>query len=600
MRTGDNRPPPELGELLVAYLEQLNIDYVFGVPGGAIEPFYNALARSERKGGVRALVARHETGAAFMADGYSRQTGKLGVCCSTTGPGATNLLTGVASAYENELPMLVITAQTALMNFGRGALQESSCTGINTVGIYQYCTRYNSFVSHPSQFERKLIAAIMSAFSTPKGPVHLSIPLDLLRSPAPVFEPSYDLAKLLHQPALLDPDAVQTCCEYVAAANNVVFVIGDGCNEAIGTLEEIALRLQAPIITTPHGKGLISPYHPLFRGVIGFAGHRTAEETLTDKAVDLIVAVGTNMGEWASSGWDPSKMLNERLIHIDASEGHLARSPMAKLHVRGRISTVIEHIHEYLLEHTEAPLNEAHAERIQLDSESPRDFIRPQYKRYFQMDQEGSYYDDSTPIKPQRLMHELGELFPPNTRFLADPGNSMTWSIHYLHPFDRRIAGRREAHGGVYRSSLEFASMGWAVGAAVGVALGNPGNPVVCIVGDGSWLMSGQEITVAIQHKLPIIYVILNDAALGMVKHGQRLAEAEPIGWELPEIDYSVYAESIGAAGYVINSPQDLLDLDIEAICNHPGPSIFDARIDPEAVPPMAARMRVLELGIAA
>ena len=131
----------ELGDLLISYLEQLGVEYVFGIPGGAIEPLYNALARSERRGGPRAVISRRETGAAFMADGYARNTGKLGVCCATTGPGATNLITGVASAYENNIPMLVITAQTALSTFGRGAFQESSCTGINTVGLFGHCTR---------------------------------------------------------------------------------------------------------------------------------------------------------------------------------------------------------------------------------------------------------------------------------------------------------------------------------------------------------------------------------------------------------------------------------------------------------------------------
>ena len=170
---------PELADLLVEYLDQLGVEYVFGVPGGAIEPLYNALARSERRGGVRAVVARHETGAAFMADGYARNTGKLGVCCSTTGPGATNMITGVASAYENNVPMLVITAQTAISTFGKGAIQDSSCTGINTVGLYQHCTRYNTLISHAAQFEHKLATAIMSAMGSPAGPAHISVPRDV-------------------------------------------------------------------------------------------------------------------------------------------------------------------------------------------------------------------------------------------------------------------------------------------------------------------------------------------------------------------------------------------------------------------------------------
>jgi acetolactate synthase-1/2/3 large subunit len=191
-------------------------------------------------------------------------------------------------------------------------------------------------------------------------------------------------------------------------------------------------------------------------------------------------------------------------------------------------------------------------------------------------------------------MRSLTELFPSNTHFLADIGNSMAWAIHYLQPFDRRLAGRRDAKGGIFRSCLEFASMGWAIGAAIGTALGAPGDPVVCITGDGSLLMSSQEITVAIQEKLPVIFVILNDAALGMVKHGQRLAQAEPIAFELPEINYCDYAKAMGVPGYIIRSPQDFLNVDIEAICQRQGPTLLDIRIDREELPPMQVRMKAL------
>ncbi|MFO1349938.1 MAG: thiamine pyrophosphate-binding protein [Gammaproteobacteria bacterium] len=591
--------PYELGDLLVAYLEQLRVDYVFGVPGGAIEPLYNALARSERRRGPRSVVARHETGAAFMADGYARQSGKLGVCCSTTGPGATNLITGVASAYENHIPMLVITAQTALTNFGRGALQESSCTGINTVGMFQHCTRYNSLVSHIEQFERQLAAAVMSAFQSPGGPAHLSIPLDLLRSPALSKKPSYNLTTLLNQPALLDEAAVRTLCQEIAKARKTVFVIGDGCSEAIGTILEVAMLVGAEVIATPHGKGLISPYHPLFRGILGFAGHASAREALKNPEVDAIIAIGTELGELASGSWD-QLLFNNRLIHIDASEGHLTRSPMAKLHVRGRIETIFEHVLGEVQKTSAHPARSADVKdlRDRLERRWPGSPMRAGERReakwQFRLDDEAKCHDDSTPIKPQRLMRDLAEMFPPNARFLADSGNSFAWAIHYLHPFDRRLAGRRDARGGVFRAAMNFASMGWAIGAAVGTALGNPGNPVVCITGDGSLLMSGQELTVAVQEKLPVIFVVLNDSALGMVKHGQRLAKAEPTAFELPEIDFSACAKAMGADGYIIRSPQDLRDLDINAICKRPGPTLLDVRIDREEVPPMGARMKVL------
>ncbi len=584
----------EVGDLLISYLEQLGVDYVFGVPGGAIEPLYNALARSDRHGGPRAIVSRHETGAAFMADGYFRQTGKLAVCCATTGPGSTNLITGVASAYENQTPMLVITAQTALANFGRGALQESSCTGVNTVGMFQYCTHYNTLVSHMDQFERKLIAAIMSALQSPSGPAHLSIPLDIMRSGAPVEFPSYDLSKLLHRPSLLDDDAVVELCHSVRRARNAVFVIGEGCDEAISTILEVAKLIDAPIVTIPHGKGLVSPYHPLFRGVIGFAGHSSAREALLAADVDMVLAVGTGLGELASNGWDSNMLLNNRLVHIDPLETHLARSPMAKLHVRGRIITIFQHLLDFLKR--KPPINAKLdlAERRRSQSPVRTAPAVQERKLHCRLNEEDKYNDDSTPIKPQRLMHDLTRLFPPNTRYLADNGNSMAWAIHYLHPFDRRVNGQRSAQGGLYRNCLEFASMGWAIGSSVGAALGYRSGPVVCITGDGSLLMSGQELTVAAQESLTVIFVVLNDSALGMVKHGQRLAGAEPIGFELPEIDFAAYARAMGSDGYIIRSPQDLAGLDIDAICRRQGPTLLDVRIDPDEMAPMGVRVKTL------
>lgn len=136
--------------------------------------------------------------------------------------------------------------------------------------------------------------------------------------------------------------------------------------------------------------------------------------------------------------------------------------------------------------------------------------------------------------------------------------------------------------------------MGWAIGAAVGTSLGCPTNPVVCVTGDGSLLMSGQEITVAVQERLPVIFIVLNDSALGMVKHGQRLTGAESIGFELPAVDYCAFAKAMGAAAFTIRSLQDLLDLDVDAMCNRAGPTLLDARIDPEEVPPMTVRLRGL------
>ena len=580
---------PEYGDLVIAYLEQLGVEYVFGIPGGAIEPFYNALARSERRGGPRAIVARHETGAAFMADGYARNTGRLGVCCATTGPGATNLITGVASAYENHIPMLVITAQTPLSTFGRGALQESSCTGVNTVELFHYCTRYSTLVSHVEQFEHKLITAIMTAFSSPMGPSHISVPMDVMRSPYAYPAPSYSLPKLLDKPALFDQEAVERLYQELTETEAPVFLIGDEAGEAIGLILTLAIRLGAMLIVTPHGKGLVSPFHPLFRGVIGFSGHSSAQQLLTDPRVDRIFVIGANLGEWASNGWD-RRLFSRRLIHIESTEANLAKTPMAAFHVRGRIKTIFEQVLAKF-EKGATNVSEFGGGKAYTYGDKEKNY------RHFTLDDEKGYDSDQAPIKPQRLMRDLPSIFPPNTHYVADSGNSFSWAIHYLHPYDRRMSGQRDGRRGLFQVAMEFASMGWAIGSAVGVALACPGDPVVCLVGDGSMLMAGQEITVALQEKLPVIFVVLNDSAYGMVRHGQKLTGSEGIGYQLPHVDFAAFAESMGIPGYLIRSPVDLQELVPLKLSERKGPSLLDVRIDCEEVPPIGLRTRILKDG---
>ncbi len=584
--------PFEMADLLVAYLEQLGVEYVFGVPGGAIEPLFNAMARSQRRGGLRPIVTRHETGAAFMADGYARETGRLGVCCATSGPGATNLITGVSCAHDNHIPLLAISGLPALPSFGRGALQESTSTGVNALAMFHHCTRYNSLVSHPGQLERKLANALMKATQFPNGPAHLAIPLDIQRGPAPRRTPSYDLAALLMQKTeLVDECAVGKLKAILQSSPRVVFLIGASCGEAIEAIMELAELTQALFVTTPDAKGLVNPRHPAYCGVFGFGGHRSADALLSS-APDAILAFGTGFGEFVSGGWCDS-LLNNNLVHIDSSEENLIRSPMAQLHVLGRIHSVCERLIALLK--ADSPT----------DIDGIRKLVSGIYRAEVTLLAPQSYHSDATPIKPQRLMKTLSERCPPKTRFIADMGNSMTWTVHYLQPHDRRtqqpypnfpekMPERRSGTANWLRTLMDFCPMGWSIGAAVGIARGNPDCPVVCIVGDGAYLMSGQEITVAIMEGLTVVFIVLNDAALGMVKHGQRLAHAEPVGYQLPPVDFRKLAEAMGVPGHVIHSPQELDDLDFEAILRRKGPTLLDVRVDGEEVPPMMLRMRTL------
>lgn len=622
-------------DLILHYLEELDVQYIFGIPGGGIEPLYNALARSERRGGPRAVVARHESGAASMADGYARETGKLGVCCATTGPGATNMITGVASAYLDRVPLLAITGQTALRTFGRGAMQESSCTGVNTVAMYQQCTLYSTLVSHVDQLETKLINAITIALQPPRGPVHLSIPLDILREPVSVHQGN-NFPSLLQPSLAVDDAAVEKLYRSLIEAKNTVFVLGAGAAEAVDNILELTFIINAQIITTPHGKGLVSSYHPHYRGVYGLAGHATAHGLLKDPAIDMVLAIGTDLDELATNGWDPTALLSKKSIFIDSTPLNFARLPQARQHISGNIKGIIGrlltrfyverknddadlwHPSEYnrpknfpvipfnrrMSDRRKRTYSFQDADRVvtpfyrnerRRGEERRAEYAVAPATRRFVLADEDKYLSDAVPIKPQRLMYDLSRLFPPTTRFLADIGNSLLWIIHYLHPFDRRIVGSRPHMAGNIRVGMGFMSMGWGVGAAIGTAMAAPGNPIVCVTGDGALLMGGQELNTAVQEKLPIIFVILNDTAFGMVKHGQQLAGAESIGVDLSPVDFVSYARSMGAHAQRIDSPAEMAMLDIAAICRRTGPTVLDVHIDANEEPPLKQRIKILK-----
>lgn len=487
--------------------------------------------------------------------------------------------------------MLVITPQTALPNFGKHALQESSEDAIDTVGMFEHCTRYNSLVSHEDQLEGKLFTALFTAFQHPRGPVHLSIPMDILNSRLLTTQPRFQVATMLRQPSVMDEAMFGELCDSIKKARKKILFIGGGCKSAIKQIVQFAEILQIPIVTSAAGKACISSFHPLNRGVFGFAGHASARDLVAGDETDLIMAVGTSLDELSTGGWDAA-LLNNRLVHIDATAENFSRSPMAKLHVLGEL----RYVFSSLTSEFSAP--EASSERSsekswQMMNESVGDDSSAAYTPDMQnlngirLDSGEAWLSAEKPIKPQRLMHDLTMKLPANTRFVADAGNAWAWATHYLHL----------KQGNRYRVGMGFGAMAWAIGAAVGTALGCRGNPVVCITGDGSFLMSGQEITVAVTEKLPVVYIVLNDQALGMVKHGQQLRGGANIAFELPPVDFVGMAKSLGANAHAIYSPQDMENLDFDAICNGNGPTLLDVHIDADEVPPIGARIEALKKG---
>ena len=265
---------------------------------------------------------------------------------------------------------------------------------------------------------------------------------------------------------------------------------------------------------------------------------------------------------------------------------------MAALHVRGRLESIFEAVlKRFASKGFDKPFQTSCTDGADQTANTHRERTR-----HFSLDEESKYFSEDNPIKPQRLMRELPNIFPANTHYLADVGNSFSWATHYLHPHDRRIAGRRDAKGGLFRASLNFASMGWAIGSAIGTALARPDKPVVCITGDGSLLMNGQEITVAVEEKLPVVFVVLNDSAYGMVKHGQRMSGAEEIGYSLPLTNFAAFAAAMGVDGHIIYSAEDLLQLDCQGFFKKQKPTLLDVRIDQDEAPPIGLRTQTLKL----
>lgn len=579
-RQEDESPRYDNADLIVDYLNQLGVEYVFGVPGGAIEPLYNALSRNSNKP-PKIVVARHEAGAAFMAEGYARETGKLGVCCATTGPGTTNLLTGIASAYADNVPLLVISAQTPLPKFGKNALQESSCTAIDTVAIFRHCTRYNTLVSHREQLNTKLIASIMAAFRTPTGPAHISIPSDILRQRASE-KATLNVNRLSHQFTLTDNSAANELIDLIASASRIGVFLGKGCGQAIDSIIKFAELTNSPIMTGPSGKRWINSFHPLYRGVFGFAGHESAIQTMGDESIDLIIAVGMPITELGTGGWQ-SQLLGDRLVHIDSSIEHFSRSPMAQLHVCGDINSIFKQINEHVRNGIKWGKNWDKPDPVKLNY-LDKTKSNKEHGYQVRLNQPTDCYSDSIPLKPQRVVTEFAKRIPSEFRLLLDAGNAWAWFTHYYH---------RASAKGYYHIAMGLGSMGWAIGASVGTCLGAK-QPTICVTGDGSYLMSGQEITVALQMQIPVIYVVLNDSVLGMVKHGQKLGGAEEVGYELPDINYAMMAEAMGIEGITIRTPDELVNIDWKRLGGKTAPTMINLIIDGDEVPPMGQRVKGL------
>ncbi|MCI5141626.1 MAG: thiamine pyrophosphate-binding protein, partial [Candidatus Electrothrix sp. ATG1] len=301
-------------EMIVEVLGRTGLKYMFGVPGSAIEELNTALCNNAH--GILPIVTKHEEGAAFMADGYARVSGRLGVCYATSGPGATNLITGLISSYVDQIPVLALTGQVATSMFGKGAFQESGSEWINLSQIFSNFTKYSSMLISEDCAQNTLLKAIRLALNSPGGPAHINMPVDIMKRHVQLQE--INLANIGNT-HLFDVEQVDKTLKLLAKARHPAIIAGWGTylSQAMPELRQLAELLQIPVATTPKAKGVFPESHELSLGVLGFAGSPIAKEYIIDNEVDVLFAVGTGFSEMMTNGWDKQLQPSEHLVHLD-------------------------------------------------------------------------------------------------------------------------------------------------------------------------------------------------------------------------------------------------------------------------------------------
>lgn len=554
-------------EVIVKSLEKHKVEYIFGVPGGALEPLNNALHGST----INVIVAKHEEGAAFMADGYARVSGNFGVCCSTAGPGATNMITGVASAFGDSIPLIALTGQVSTSLFGKGAIQELSIESFGMVSMFRQVTKYSDIIINERKAGEMISKARRLALTGRKGPVHLNLPADIMKKR--VVD---DLHERCSTTKVLgfDRKAVKEAAQLLLNAERPVILAGWGTvlSRADMELLELAEMIDIPVATSPKAKGILSEDHPLSLGVLGFAGSPVADEYIIKRDMDVMLAVGTSFNEFVTSGWSKKLAPMKSLIHIDIDCNEIGKNYYANVGIAGDAKTVLREL-IYELRRARRLETAGTARREEVDA------IRgSKLQGYGTM--------NGAPYHPHRLINDLAESLPADTLYFADNGNSMAWAIRYLkmtRPYSFFVG-------------LGFASMGFATAASIGGKVAAGDKPVVALVGDGSFLMNGMEVATAVNYNIPVIWVVMNNSMLGTVYHGRKLASLpEGIPSTFQTVDIMKVAEGLGARAIRITKPGEIHREMMAEIISAGVPTVLDVTIDPYAVPPIHSRIASLE-----
>ena len=533
-------------EAFVKALEREGVETLFGVPGGAVIPICDALYDAD----IRFVLARHEQGAAHMADGYARASGGVGVCLATSGPGATNLVTGIATANIDSSPVVAFTGQVPTSMIGADAFQE-----VDIIGVTASITKYNIQVRRAGEIPHAVKAAFYIASTGRRGVVLVDLPKDAQTGVEEMEFPEHIEFKGYSPNVEPDPRELDRAATLLAKAEKPIILAGGGviASNACGELLKLAELLMAPVATTLMGKGAIPSGHPLHIGMCGMHGTWEANHLVSE--ADVLLAVGSRFSDRTTGRVE--EFTEARIIHIDIDPSEFDKNVEASLRVRGDAKLALKGIIERLRQISRGS-REGWMRRLEE--------LREQRRRIEEEERgEG--------VKPPDLMKTLRRLLPREAIVTTEVGQCQMWAALHFDVYAPRT----------FLSSGGLGTMGWGFPAAIGAKAAKPQVPVVDIAGDGSFGMTENNLATAVEEELPVIVIILNNRVLGMVAQWQRLFYGRRyFGVHLGSSpDFVRLAEAYGAVGVRPGSMEEFEEAVRMGIEGEVA-TVIDVPIDPE------------------
>lgn len=553
-------------EIFIECLRREGVSVVFGHPGGAILPIYDRLYDAE----IRHILMRHEQAAAHAADGYARASGRVGVAMATSGPGATNLVTGIASAFMDSVPMVIFTGQVPSTLIGTDAFQEA-----DVVGITRPCTKHNYLVLRTEELARTIREAFYLARTGRPGPVLVDLPKDIQLSECEFVYPE-EVRLRGYRPILDgDPEAIRQAVVAILEAKRPVIYAGGGviASEGAVELQRLAEMARVPVATTLMGLGGFPTEHPLSLAMLGMHGSWYANMAVS--RCDLLIAIGVRFDDRVT-GKLAAFAPEARKIHIDIDPAEINKNVRVDIPIVGDVRRVLSVLNAEL----EARLREFRTMTWEAERRAWLEQIA-EWKRAYPF----CYDFDERVIKPQWVIEEIARITQGEAILTTDVGQHQMWAAQYY----------RFKHPRTWITSGGLGAMGFGLPAAIGAWFARPDRPIIAICGDGSFQMTMQELAVVAEHRIPLKIVIINNAYLGMVRQWQEIFYNGRYSASDLRVspDYAKIAEAYGLRGYTVRRPEELTDLfEQELLASEP--ILFDVHVAAEEnvypmVPPGAA-----------